>query len=151
MGTIRYILEKFYRNVSSKSLRKSPKGKNEKTNFLFTAPMDRTRLGLPSEWKTVQEWLEGGLVTEIISQDRTSMMSKKVPELEVLADYKQDPAPRFWKRFPKFSPKEFVPGPVIVDWLEQITRICWGKWDQQQKKDAKTVLKILRQGAKCFA
>ena len=98
--------------------------------------MERPRLGLPAEWREVQRWLGDDPTAVTEGQITSEAVRKKMPELEVLPDYRKRAPGRFWKNFPKFRPTGFVAGPVQIDRLEQLTRQCWGKWDQQQKKDA---------------
>ena len=99
--------------------------------------MNRSKLGLPPDWETVQTWVEDGPVPEITRTDRTGILKKKMPGIEVLENYRRDPTQKFWRKFPKFHPTKFVPGPVAVDRLEQLTKSCWGEMGSTAKERRK--------------
>ena len=71
-----------------------------------------------------------------------------MPGLAKLDCYRRKPLEEFWKKFPVFKPKKLVPSPVRVRFLASLIKKCWKRWDQQQQRDAKAALAILKRGAK---
>ena len=98
----------------------------------------------------MQGWLAAGGETECWADAEGTPMGKKMPEVGRLENYRAKPPEQFWAAFPTFKPRKLVPSQVHVGRLAKLIRECWDGWDQQQKKDAKSALSILKRGARTF-
>ncbi len=87
--------------------------KNIKREIIFffwlvvEATLSREDLGLPTNWETVEDWLnETRDIAAPLDMDPPPMDVKN-PEVNVLPRYDVPAPPQFWEKFPKIFPTAF--------------------------------------------
>ncbi len=60
----------------------------------------RVEMGLPSDWRRVEDWLSFSGPVAYVSQDEPKKKSSKWPDIPVLEDYSKPPSADFWAKFP---------------------------------------------------
>ena len=74
--------------------------KNHATSFLILAcQYSRRELGLPEDWIHINNWLHHKKTT-VVPIVIIKEIKLKNPEIPILANYKTNPKPDFWKTFP---------------------------------------------------
>ncbi len=88
--------------------------------FKRTGPqVNRRKLGLPDEWRTVEEWLDDSRDIAATEEPNSPEVILKNPEIKSLPSYVVPPPAEFWDTFPKNYPKNLN---AIVD-TERLERL----------------------------
>jgi len=96
-------------------------------------------LGLPSDWETIETWLDPEVPGPIRIIPIEEPMILKNPELPELRDYSKAPGDVFWNIFPFHYPN-CMGGKVDIGQLEYYVRQCWPDWTYAKRKRAKEAL-----------
>ena len=105
----------------------------------------RRRLGLPSSWAVVLQWLtvSMALAVPVISPPA---FSKKWQQIEVLSDYRSFPHPSFWDNFPQRHLPLRPHTTVKYKELKQLILANKSKLTRHQLKRALRVCRDLEKG-----
>jgi len=107
----------------------------------------RRDLGLPSDWKRVEQWLQFSGPVPNSTEFPVEPFISKWPQIPVLTNYDLIPSPDFWSNFPK---RELPCNPetaIHTDRLEQMIETHKNKMTSHQYLRSKRALSFLKDGA----
>ena len=111
-----------------------------------TGCVNRTDLGVPSDYSVVESWWEP--ISEYIAIPARVNKSyvKKVPQIPVLPSYAKPPSQSFWNSFPKNRSVTSVCNPVKTCVLKQYVQVYKNQWSTQSKIMAKIAITNATEG-----